>query len=180
LQRDWQCLISEFALVAVLACGQRGHEVSSTAQCVGDTDCSSGFCDGDTCAEAGQSETFGRSCGPIPVDENTGEPYWRLDVCGSYLCKDGRCRSCVSDEECKAKVSGLTVSRVTCGVEPGRPGRSCGDYSFTPAPENTSPPTTVPAPPRPSSPLPPVPSGLAPLVPDDEGAGDAGGMGLPT
>jgi hypothetical protein len=58
-------------------------------RCTKDDECGDGFCDRGRCAAIWTySERYGQRC------EDDGR-------CGSsYLCIDGRCRSCVSDEEC--------------------------------------------------------------------------------
>lgn len=141
--RESRWLISSFAIMAQLACGRQAH----MGQCAMDADCASSFCDRDTCTEPGQPDTYGRSCGPVPLNVDTGEPDWSLDVCGGYQCIEGRCRSCFDDQECVAKASGLATSIVTCGLVPGWRGRSCGNYSFVSDPADASPPSVLPEPP---------------------------------
>jgi hypothetical protein len=56
--------------------------------CTKDDECGDGFCDRRRCAAIWTHyERYGQRC------ESDG---W----CSGYLCIDGRCRSCVSDEEC--------------------------------------------------------------------------------
>lgn len=88
----------------------------------------------------------------MPLNVDTGEPDWSLDVCGGYQCIEGRCRSCSNDQECVAKASGLTKSRVTCGLVPGWHGRSCGDYtSVSDDAADASPPSVLTEPPLPAA-----------------------------
>lgn len=57
--------------------------------CTNDGECGDGFCNRGSCAAIWTSTlTLGQRCG------------WDVQ-CGSLLCIDGRCKSCVSDTECE-------------------------------------------------------------------------------
>jgi hypothetical protein len=57
-------------------------------RCTDDSECGDGFCDRGSCAAIWTwRERYGQRC---ELDR------W----CAGYLCIDGRCRSCASDEEC--------------------------------------------------------------------------------
>jgi hypothetical protein len=75
------------------------------AICARDTDCRSGFCDRDVCANLFPERSRGGECDRAPFISNSkGE---RVDrACGRYLCLDHRCRSCTSDAECESYLGG--------------------------------------------------------------------------
>jgi hypothetical protein len=92
------------------------------AACVEDGDCVTHFCDLERCAEPDvQGNRYGAEC-----DESEPDP--RIQLCGAYRCRDGRCRSCESSADCGADAR--------CYIVPDRPGQSCGaasgDPSWTP------------------------------------------------
>jgi hypothetical protein len=78
------------------------------APCSSTTDCRGGeFCDRGLCGKLDTAESFGHGYGAQCV----GEEFYPDDVqpggsqalhCRSYLCVDGHCSSCLSDEECRA------------------------------------------------------------------------------
>lgn len=81
--------------------------------CARDADCRSVFCDHGICAEPFGPFHYGFECSPTAPRAPS--------PCGAYLCIDGRCRSCQSDEECRH-----WKGAPTCGVFQDVPGRSCG------------------------------------------------------
>jgi hypothetical protein len=83
--------------------------------CTKDSECGDGFCDRDHCSAIWTcSERYGQRCYG-PRSERSG-------LCNG-LCLEGRCRSCLSDEECIAMISGGAV----CDPPPKTSGgRGCG------------------------------------------------------
>lgn len=70
-----------------------------TPECVTDTDCGEGkFCDRGTCALPGDF-SYGNVCSS-PLIGPIGTAAGKTNLCGNFLCLDGRCRSCLSNEEC--------------------------------------------------------------------------------
>jgi hypothetical protein len=102
-------------------------------ECGNDGDCGDArWCDRGTCAaERPEGNPYGARCFLADVDPATGERDYRGDVCAGYLCIDGRCRSCLETSECSE-----FSDPVSCETG-GRPGKSCGDYSFQ-APDATA------------------------------------------
>jgi hypothetical protein len=85
--------------------------------CMHDLECGDGFCDRGRCAAIWDfGRTYGQECEILPT----------IHQCGGWLCLDGRCRSCVSDEECKSQLGGGT-----CEPDDPKefPGRTCGDHT---------------------------------------------------
>ena len=105
--------------------------------CDRDTDCRSVFCDYGTCADPGPLR-YGLACTPQPPRGPS--------QCGSYICVDGRCRSCQSDAECR-----YWKGSPTCGVfQDIRRGRACGRIVEVPeVPPSAKPAEPPPPPPRP-------------------------------
>jgi hypothetical protein len=99
--------------------------------CANDSECGDGFCDRGTCAPIWTwTQIYGQRCDalhfyhPETCPSTAAGP--RCDLmpsCGGYLCLDGRCRSCVSHDECVD----LLGPRGECS-DPGdsRAGRGCG------------------------------------------------------
>jgi hypothetical protein len=79
-------------------------------RCTKDDECGDGFCDRDHCAPLWTCfQEHGRRCE-------------RDDHCSFHPCIDGRCRSCVSDAECKR----VDVQDGECTPDPWVPGsREC-------------------------------------------------------
>lgn len=76
--------------------------------CTEDAQCWTLFCDRGVCENSSWPVNYGAECTPgspaPPVDDprtTAGGP------CEGYLCVNGRCRSCQSDEECQGGTSGL-------------------------------------------------------------------------
>ena len=88
------------------------------AACLVDKECQSSFCDLDVCTDpAGQ---YGAVCMVAPLTAD-GLRDGKLNTCGAYVCADGRCRSCQTDDQCKTEYG---VPR--CSLHDTRPGRRCG------------------------------------------------------
>jgi hypothetical protein len=88
--------------------------------CTNDAECGDGFCDRGRCAAIWTcGERFGQHCVNGEVAPN---PRFRNQRC-SGICLEGRCRSCVSHEDCMKE---LGRSDARCGG-PARNGeRGCG------------------------------------------------------
>jgi hypothetical protein len=105
--------------------------------CTEDTECGDGFCDRNRCAAIWTcSEHYGQRCYG-PRSERSG-------LC-SGLCLDGRCRSCLSDDECVRELGGRALcNRIPeeggghrCGIPFDKPpnitpGRLPPDAGFDP------------------------------------------------
>lgn len=100
--------VSTHAAVA----GQPDAAVAEQPECGADSDCDTGFCDLGHCAAVD---------GPYGRTPCISDPGPKEDVCGAYLCVDGRCRSCSSDSDCG--------SGSKCYIHPDRPGQRCGSAS---------------------------------------------------
>jgi hypothetical protein len=119
------------AFIAVLVGGaacviqQRADSIQAAgapaAGCRVDADCASGFCDRGDCQTP--SGVYGRACEPAPRMPD-GLRDGKRHVCGAYLCVDGRCRSCESDQECLSELGSPRCYRLQ-----GEPGRRCGNPS---------------------------------------------------
>jgi hypothetical protein len=126
-----QVLVALIPVLLVLSCesGRRGA-------CATDPECGpSAFCDRGTCApeqKQGVLPNYGRACTPLDRSIPTGSGVPSVaDPCGGYVCLEQRCRSCVSDDECRT-----LKGSPTCGTAAGFPGRTCGRYDspFAPCP----------------------------------------------
>jgi len=84
--------------------------------CTEDSECGDGFCDRDHCAAIWtSSEEYGQRCYG-PWNEKSGS-------CRG-LCLEGRCRTCLSDDEC---VKALGTVHAVCNPYPDRSGgHMCG------------------------------------------------------
>ena len=103
--------------------------------CVNDSECGDGFCDRGQCAAIWtETENYGQKCDAVliylpqrcggPESKNPGKPLCERQVRLSCLCIDGRCRSCVSDDEC---VKHYGSPKALCGGPDGKPShRRCG------------------------------------------------------
>jgi hypothetical protein len=80
-------------------------------RCTNDGECGDGFCDRDRCAPLWTCfKEYGRRCE-------------KDDHCAFHLCVDRRCRSCISDKECKSTRDNQDP---ICTDDPWVPGsRSC-------------------------------------------------------
>jgi hypothetical protein len=110
-------------VLLILSC-----ESGRRATCATDPECGpSAFCDRGTCApeqKQGVLPNYGRACSPLDRSIPTGNGVPSVaDPCGGYVCLEQRCRSCVSDDECRT-----LKGSPTCGTAPGFPGRTCGRY----------------------------------------------------
>jgi hypothetical protein len=124
------------------------------AGCAADADCSTGFCDRGTCAMPSHSEmsNYGRDCEPLlpepkptkplpPIrPEDIRMPTGPVNVCGGFRCIDHRCRSCLSDAECRTWNPTYTEGPLTCKRVEGRGGKTCGRYDREPKDINRPPP----------------------------------------
>lgn len=107
------------AFWAGTGCGQAETKgILNGQSCSLDGSCLSGFCDAGQCAEP--SGPFGAVCTPAPRTSD-GLRDGKLNVCGAYLCLNGRCRSCVSDTQCKEE-----YGAPRCRSLAPYPGRRCG------------------------------------------------------
>jgi len=140
------------AVFAWLSLGCGSHPVSSSdrsisaaatiVSCTADGDCQGDtFCDGGECVAI--ERTYGSECVIPEADPATGKPRAADYMCGAYVCSEGRCRSCVSNEQC-ADILGSP----TCGVVAGWPGRRCGDYSVDEPSTPADPPPSMSTPPN--------------------------------
>lgn len=79
--------------------------------CTKDDDCGDGFCDRGRCAAIWTCRA------------SYGQPCETDDWCSGYLCIDHRCRSCISDKECKWEPNNRDPR---CASNPSVPGsRDC-------------------------------------------------------
>jgi hypothetical protein len=93
----------------------------SAPECTLDGDCDDNrFCDRGQCATPVDEFKYGTQCTPAPILPE-GLRDGKFHMCGAYLCIDGRCRSCISDEECQ-----IELGSPVCVPRPPRPGRRCG------------------------------------------------------
>ena len=98
--------------------GGAGSDAPIGAACHADEDCQSTFCDLGICRiPEGQ---YGAVCTPAPFTEE-GLRDGKLNTCGAYVCREGRCRSCNSDRQCQQD-----YGAPTCQLHPSRPGKRCG------------------------------------------------------
>ena len=119
--------------------------------CAEDGECAPGFCDRGVCAAMGKGG-YGRLCDlppepeaePPPPAPKPGKVWGRTGLeyyCGAYRCREGRCRSCQSNDECGPDPA-------VCKTTEGFPGRRCGapPKAETPAPAASPPvlPSTMP------------------------------------
>jgi hypothetical protein len=105
------------------ACAERPSVAARKAavtgeRCASDAECRSAFCDLEHCAEP--EGAYGSSCRPAPLTSE-GLRDAKIETCGAYICIGERCRSCVSDEQCRSE-----LGAVRCQRSPGRPGARCG------------------------------------------------------
>src|SRR5262249_35905880 len=107
------------ALLIAVACMRQQPVAASDGKCRREADCASGFCDRGACQKP--SGVYGRPCTPGPGTKS-GLRAPMPHVCGAYLCLDGRCRSCNSDEECRSE-----LGSPRCYKLQGEPGRRCGN-----------------------------------------------------
>lgn len=105
-------------------CGAlRTGNLPNGSACRADDHCLSGLCDRGVCTDIGGDRNMGHGepCEQGPPFEKRVKNSRPQDQCGSYICLDGRCRSCTSDSECfHWKGAG------TCNDVPGLPGKTCG------------------------------------------------------
>lgn len=121
------CCVVAGTLVLSLGCGgsprtpaeaatdsEAGEGTPAEVSCSRDDDCGASlFCDLGTCRSEEPNQLYGMACQAAPSDGH------KQELCGAYVCQEGRCRSCVSDAQCEA-------AEVTCRTLPGRPGKRCG------------------------------------------------------
>ena len=96
----------------------RGAAADLAAACASDAQCASGFCDRDRCATP--QGDYGRDCDAAPRGGD-GLRDGKLNVCGAYVCALDRCRSCVSDGQCRSE-----YGAPACVASDDRPGARCG------------------------------------------------------
>jgi hypothetical protein len=96
---------------------------SAKNSCREDKDCPSGFCDRAVCQTPSQTvaNAYGRACVAAPRTAEGFRDATR-EICGPYLCLDGRCRSCQSDKECQSE-----LGSPRCYQLPGESGARCGN-----------------------------------------------------
>jgi hypothetical protein len=109
------CYIAAVALISIGS----SKRASTSMSCRSDTDCQEGFCDLRVCQKP--TGVYGRMCKLAPRTPE-GPRNGKLNVCGPYLCSDGRCRSCKSDDECR-----LELGSPRCYKLEGEPGLRCGN-----------------------------------------------------
>jgi len=97
-----------------------GEESSSVSECSDDSDCATGFCDRNRCAIPAEEYVYGVPCKKAPTLPE-GIRDGRIHQCGAYLCIDGLCRSCISDNECLAE-----LGSPACLDHAIKPGLRCG------------------------------------------------------
>jgi hypothetical protein len=78
--------------------------------CTNDNECGDGFCDRGKCAPIWSwTHIYGQKCDALRLYHPSTCPAFgsplvprcdMMPLCGGYLCLDGRCRSCESDNEC--------------------------------------------------------------------------------
>jgi|GEM_PF-1608868 len=113
--------------------GGTGGAIDAKAGCSRDDQCPQGFCDTTgQCGEPTFAHGYGIEC-QIPPSSLPAETRAKLNPCGPYPCKSGRCRSCVNDQECLGDlaVGDPLTEGITCapvGFVPSQPGRTCGRY----------------------------------------------------
>ncbi|MDB4943464.1 MAG: hypothetical protein JWP97_2998 [Labilithrix sp.] len=119
----------------LLACSSSGSANDTSADaaraCTADAECSSdAFCDLGRCAPL--FHDHGAPCressyvapvdaGLEPVKPPPDDPSY---ICGAYRCREGRCRSCESDEACSGDAS--VPGECYASANPELPGRRCG------------------------------------------------------
>ncbi len=109
--------------------------------CTKDEECGDGFCDRTACAPIWTWRTgIGQRCGP-----NT-----KVLDCGSRLCIDGRCRSCLSHAECPKMFPACGRN----GTRSDPRGNGCGALGFHEVGLPPEPPPPVPLPAPSSTPSP--------------------------
>ena len=92
--------------IAPFACVRGAAQSSDASACAKDDQCGSGwFCDRGTCAEISAHldvSPYGAECAPaVTVPASDFGPPRIIDKCrGTYLCREGRCRSCLVTSEC--------------------------------------------------------------------------------
>ena len=123
--------LEDGALTMPVDAGMDGSEPEPAVPCDADNQCDTGFCDLGLCAEPeitleGDVETgYGAVCDDEYVFPGGAIPAPQEAPCvGGYKCKDDRCRSCESSDEC-----GDELPR-GCYIVPGEPGQSCGNMVF--------------------------------------------------
>ena len=91
--------------------------------CKDDKDCREGFCDRNVCQAPSRTpaNAYGRACVTAPRTPEGFRDATR-EICGPYLCLDGRCRSCQSDTQCRSE-----LGSPRCYQLPGEPGSRCGN-----------------------------------------------------
>jgi hypothetical protein len=114
-----------------------GTPAGAVGSCTQDADCPSSFCDRGICAKPIDEEHYGDECEPStpyallppppplpPGQVSSGRRSFATE-CAGYLCVEGRCRSCQSDDECKYWVGApFCVTAVDYGG-PISPGKGC-------------------------------------------------------
>jgi hypothetical protein len=124
------------ALLAVLACSRVSADADGPAvqlaearqadgaeaevSCATDGDCASGFCDRARCAAKFDPRHYGWECDESSLPADNPIRASKLRVCGAYVCREGRCRSCLSNADC----SGGGVCQRS--HDPATPGWFCG------------------------------------------------------
>lgn len=68
--------------------------------CIDDTGCAEGFCDRGLCVPTYEPRHYGWPCDPALWEGADPILASKLNPCGAYVCRDLRCRSCESDDDC--------------------------------------------------------------------------------
>lgn len=121
VEEDWGLTLSEEEKERVNTCSRRPWSKNvPDRDCTKDSQCGDGLCDRGHCAAI-------ITCLYYP-----GAPC-KTDKHCRGLCMEGRCRSCVSDEECQRKSLAPNAACDAPGSHP--PGRSCAFRGSSPPPD---------------------------------------------
>lgn len=131
VDRTWTALLAFSCCFVLGGCGSTSRALPETGPsgCSSDVDCSGGFCDRTgRCGTVDVNATgrFGTPC-TLPPRNPNGTANGEQNTCGSYLCINGRCRSCLEDSECQIEYGAPSCGQI---LESNRwPGNTCGNYS---------------------------------------------------
>lgn len=93
----------------LLGCGSSRppfeKRVADYGACHDDGDCISAFCDRTVCVPLRRRGEFGGECDPRPPPR-LPDARSQDRGCGQFLCIEGRCRACDTDQDCEAYGAG--------------------------------------------------------------------------